>query len=973
MKRTIIALMLIASFFGLFAIPENLVVMPKQAFMQHYAQDNLPAMQSYLGEQNFAVYYYNDEYIVAGLSSEVAKSLPAWLSLESVAIPLSQRLYLVTPNPKRREVLPASAGTLFFDLGNCLLLQSNLNEIELRQQIISHFAPLDLKPMVLRNNDVIEALISKNRTEIDDLVAQVNADSVMWFVQHLQDFQTRYALAPNRLAVATWIKNQFLRFGIQDAHVQPFQWSGTTQYNVIATIPGIVNPERYVVVGGHHDSILNQGDPLIFAPGADDNATGTVAALEMARVMQNTNFQPKNSIRFVTFAAEEFGLWGSKDYAETALQSAEEIILMINHDMIGYSNQNPSNWQVRLMPYDGSIHHSELASQITEQHTTLNPTFGNSNSASSDSHPFWIRGFPVIYFFEQVFCPYYHSENDVIANVNAAYFAEVVRASTAVAYTYGLMVSAPSNLVVQDTGAGNSLRISWQNSSDPDIIAYRVYYNTSGTDFQNPTTVNPMAGESTFYNIAALQNGTTYYIAVSSVDGDGNESYLVYGQGVPNQIPATPLAFTDEPTLNSITFSWLPNTELDLAGYHLYKSQAPNTPELVGGLITDTTYYDNDFTSNTPYYVYRLCAVDIDGNESDFTDLIQTRPVTLNNGILIVDETMDGSGSNPFLPTGADVLDFVSATLEPFWVSAIADLEISENLRLADIGIYQSIFWHGFDQSDFDAFFRNRDALRNYLELGGNIFMSSYFPSQAIEMNSGFPVTFNPNSYINSTFGIGSADYQSSARFKYANPAVDGFPLLSVDPLKTTASFNGHIFKVESIAANANATNIYYYGSDYDNSSNQGAMNDLPVAVYYNMNPGKVVCISFPLYNMNLDESRTLVQHVFGELFDSVVSASDAVQNPAADIRFSTVYPNPFPSSTSFDIETKDSITPLKLNIYNIKGQLVHSSTISAKNAKYQFNWDAKDSAGKAVANGIYFVKASQGKSIAIKKIMKIR
>jgi hypothetical protein len=104
---------------------------------------------------------------------------------------------------------------------------------------------------------------------------------------------------------------------------------------------------------------------------------------------------------------------------------------MVNHDMIANSNENPATWRVRLMPYEGSMPQSDYAVQQTEEFTTLNAVFGSANSASSDSYPFWQKGYPVIYFFEYEFCPYYHSDLDITANLNPTYCAEVIRASIA--------------------------------------------------------------------------------------------------------------------------------------------------------------------------------------------------------------------------------------------------------------------------------------------------------------------------------------------------------------------------------------------------------------------------------------------------------------------------------------------------------------------------------------------------------------
>ena len=141
---------------------------------------------------------------------------------------------------------------------------------------------------------------------INNITSLVNIDSVQFYIQNLQNFQTRFLLADTRDIVAQWIKNQFIQMGFSDVIIDSFQYQGTWQKNVIATLQGVYEPQIYNIVGGHHDS-YSSGDPMVFAPGADDNASGTAAVLEIARVIKATNYQPESTIKFITFAAEEYG------------------------------------------------------------------------------------------------------------------------------------------------------------------------------------------------------------------------------------------------------------------------------------------------------------------------------------------------------------------------------------------------------------------------------------------------------------------------------------------------------------------------------------------------------------------------------------------------------------------------------------------------------------------------------------------
>ena len=93
-----------------------------------------------------------------------------------------------------------------------------------------------------------------------------------------------------------------------------------------------------IVLGAHHDHFGIQGG-LVF-PGADDNASGTAAILEIARVLSATGIRPKRSILFVSFAGEEQGLLGSQFYVSHPLRPLSTVKAMVNIDHAGVGNGN---------------------------------------------------------------------------------------------------------------------------------------------------------------------------------------------------------------------------------------------------------------------------------------------------------------------------------------------------------------------------------------------------------------------------------------------------------------------------------------------------------------------------------------------------------------------------------------------------------------------------------------------------------
>ena len=256
--------------------------------------------------------------------------------------------------------------------------------------------------------------------------------------------------------------------------IDSFQYQGTWQKNVVATLPGIYEPEVYNVVGGHHDS-YSSGNPMVFAPGADDNASGTAAVLEIARVIKENNYQPESTIKFVTFAAEEYGLWGSVDYAQKALIAGMNIKIMINHDMISHTYNPVNQSQVDINRYSGFDYLRDLAFYCIENYSVLAPSNGSLNSAGSDSYSFWERGFPSVYFEETNFSPYYHSPADTIGNYNMEYCAEVIKSSCATLLLNIVMPTMIQNYKLVDAGTGNSLLLSYSPNASPDFYSYKIH------------------------------------------------------------------------------------------------------------------------------------------------------------------------------------------------------------------------------------------------------------------------------------------------------------------------------------------------------------------------------------------------------------------------------------------------------------------------------------------------------------------
>jgi hypothetical protein len=275
------------------------------------------------------------------------------------------------------------------------------------------------------------------------LTGDVKADSLKEFVIWMQNMGTRFSLAENHRNVAVQIKNRFIKLGYPDTKLDSFQISKTwrdgkvydqLQYNVISTLQGNLFPDSISIIGGHYDNILKVGggDPLLTAYGANDNASGVAAALEVARVMKKGNYQPKNTIKFIAYGAEELGLLGSYDMSNKSNLNNEKIKMMLNNDMISCEPATDKrSWFVNIMDYDNSHDLRVKAEELLHKYTVLNHVNVNTSNKQSDSYPYSLKGYTALFFIANSPDPNYHTLNDVVANYNFDYCREVVNISVA--------------------------------------------------------------------------------------------------------------------------------------------------------------------------------------------------------------------------------------------------------------------------------------------------------------------------------------------------------------------------------------------------------------------------------------------------------------------------------------------------------------------------------------------------------------
>lgn len=378
----------------------------------------------------------------------------------------------------------------------------------------------------------------KLRSADPAIAAMVETVTQGWLqdqVQILQDFGTRHSQQNGGLLASYWLRDQFLAYGYTDVTLHSYN---TWNDNVVCVKPGTVTPEKYVVIGGHYDSITST--PAV-APGADDNATGTVAVLAAARAMADYEFE--HSVVFLAFSGEEQGLYGSAAWASEAAAAGLDIVGALVMDMLGYRAAGDAA-DIDIISNASSQPLRDLIDEVITLYVPDHVAVTGSLpfGASSDHASFWNNGYRAILFFEDSgqYSPYIHTVNDIIGpSVNDVAFMNdnvrtAVAATAALARVFSIaIVHDPLTHSQQNGPFEVSCRIIAAEPLDP--ASLQLHYRSGGSSFT--TVALTASGEPDVFlaTIPAQPSGilVEYYLSAAdqlgrtavSPDGAPAETY----------------------------------------------------------------------------------------------------------------------------------------------------------------------------------------------------------------------------------------------------------------------------------------------------------------------------------------------------------------------------------------------------------------------------------------------------------------
>lgn len=426
-----------------------------------------------------------------------------------------------------------------------------------------------------------------NRT-VQSIVREIDARNIEQTIRKLVSFGTRNTLSvqnnPSRGigAARDWLYQEFQRIaagtgGRMTVEKQSYEEPAnpppkgrvpvaTILTNVVATLRGTqpASQARLYVVSGHYDSMCTSPvNADCDAPGANDDASGTAAVLEMARVMSRYNFDA--TIIFMAVAGEEQGLLGSTHFAELARQNNWNVEAMFTNDIIGNtlggngvrdrrtvrvfsegvpSNETPQEANVRRgVGGENDSASRQLARFIKEAASAYVPSMNvmmvyrrDRYLRGGDHIPFLERGFAAVRFTEPNE-DYRHQHQNVRTEngirygdlpefVDFGYIAQVARVNAASLALLALAPARPKNVFIVTARLTNDTDLKWERGAEPDLAGYEIVWR----DTTSPVWTNSrMVGNVTSFTMQGMSKDN-YFFGVRAVDREGNRSPVSYPQ-----------------------------------------------------------------------------------------------------------------------------------------------------------------------------------------------------------------------------------------------------------------------------------------------------------------------------------------------------------------------------------------------------------------------------------------------------------
>ncbi len=364
----------------------------------------------------------------------------------------------------------------------------------------------------------------------------------------------------------------------------------------------------------------------------------------------------------------------------------------------------------------------------------------------------------------------------------------------------------------------------------------------------------------------------------------------------------------------------------------------------------DSTHYKVSGLVNGQDYYFRVNCVNRKGFESDSSPVRSAKPLAfpMDRGLLVVDETMDGSGSSPILPTDGMVDSFYAYCISPVqfrqWDYAQQGIP-----PLDTIVHYGQLLWHD-DDMGYSIIDQMEGDLITYCFNGGGFVLSGWRTFNA----------FTPS--MCSFYGITSPAEIPQPEYGGCY-GQNGYNDLVVDSTKMIPSWNGMLNYGWHFGIASGDTIALVQSPDtlYDS---------LPTGVRHTGGAHAHILLGFPLYFMEIGDAKTFLQKA---LVDIGAGIGEAEGEECAGVSIGKPYPEPFSSSVCFSLvlPREEHVT---ISVFDASGRKVkklHQGIVTQ--GIRTFRWSGRDNCGDPVVSGVYFIRVETETEAATRKIIHLR
>ena len=485
------------------------------------------------------------------------------------------------------------------------------------------------------------------------------------------------------------------------------------------------------------------------------------------------------------------------------------------------------------------------------------------------------------------------------------------------------------------------------HAQHPDSVSILTMSSSNTeTKYQMPVEVKLIAGIDTLIDTVTIKPYPVEnsYVLPSPFDTIVFDDFKwILTRGFVNTLPEISYAIPGD---SKVDLFWYPFYDTTLYRYNIFYSI-----DSTGGWVKDnavpfdSTHWCVTGLQNNQTYFFRINAVEAKGYESEYSNIISAKPLAfpMDRGLLVVDETKDGSGSSPILPTDYQVDSFYNYLISPIsytqWDCASLGLPPLDTLVH-----YAQVLWHD-DDMGYSTIDQIGDELITYCFNGGGFILS------------GWRTLKNFSANMQDFFGIANPVEISVPKFKGIY-GINGYNDVEVDSSKMLSSWNWML------------NYSWHFGITKDDTI---ALIQSPDTLYDRLITGvrdisgtrKYIILGFPLYFMKPPAVRTFLQKA---LLDIGAGIAETKKEQLKHISIGKPQPTLFSKATRFTVTLPENMN-ITVGIFDVSGRKI-KDIYKGKIAKgkHTFNWNGKNVYGKQTPSAIYFIVVdTPGKRISRK------